>query len=278
MLGMRHRRLAVDFPKVLAAFFGIGFALGCTHAPSPLSPQNQGSIGSPSQGVLTDAEPLPDRGRGFRRYRRDDTRWGTPELVGAIVRAAAEVATRFPDGAPLIVGDLSQLGGGQIERHRSHRTGRDADLLFYATTPSGRPVPSPGFLNFGADGLAVDASGNYYALDVPRTWSLVRALVTQPRLRIQWLFVAKPIEALLIDFAFARGEDLRTIWQAETVMQQPSDGLAHADHIHIRLGCPMAPHGAACIEKGPSWPWWEQASDRELLTALLSPPGKVEWP
>ena len=53
-----------------------------------------------------------------------------------------------------MIGDLSGPSGGKIPGHRSHRSGRDADLLYFALTPAGEAVESPGFVRYGADGLA----------------------------------------------------------------------------------------------------------------------------
>ena len=73
-----------------------------------------------------------------------------------------------------MIGDLSKRLGGQIAGHRSHRTGRDVDLLFYAETPGGESVTSPGFVKFGPDGLALfpsDRGGTrFIRLDVAREW------------------------------------------------------------------------------------------------------------
>jgi penicillin-insensitive murein endopeptidase len=206
---------------------------------------------------LTDAVELPRRGEGFERYRPySPVYWGSARLVRAVTLAAERVAEMRPGGSPLVLGDLSARTGGQIPRHQSHRSGRDADLLWFVTTPSGAPVKNPGFLRIGSDGLAViPGTGDYVRLDVEREWLLVRELVTSPEAGVQWLFCSKEIEAILIDYARARGERPEVIWRAETVLLQPGDSLAHDDHLHLRVACSPEEAVAGCEGGGPRWEW-----------------------
>jgi penicillin-insensitive murein DD-endopeptidase len=131
-----------------------GLCSSCSYTPSPLTPHFLGTVGTPSRGVLSAGVELPTSGRGFRWLDPMGHHYGIPRLVNTLVNAAAEVERQRPGGAPLMVGDLSKRFGGRIPRHNSHRSGRDVDLLFYAETPAGEPVTSPGFFKFGPDGLA----------------------------------------------------------------------------------------------------------------------------
>jgi penicillin-insensitive murein DD-endopeptidase len=277
--------------RLLATFFLGLVALCCAacvgSSPTPLAPALRGSIGVPHHGVITDAVELPRQGAGYRLLRSNGARWGTAGLVAAVQRAAADVARVRPGGEPLLVGDLSARYGGATRGHRSHRTGRDADLLLYALTPDGRPVRSPGFVAFGPDGLAriSDGAGSaapsrpgapqYVRLDVEREWLLVKSLVRSPDAHVQWLFVARWLEALLIEYARALGEDPELIWYAESVLLQPGDSTAHADHIHLRVACTPDDFLSGCLGGGPQWPWLPAApqlvapSDGDLAAALL---------
>lgn len=242
-------------------------ALGCLGSVTPLAPGLEGSVGVPHRGVLTSGVELPERGPGYVRYRpRGRNHWGIPRLLTAIEAVAIEVERDFPGGAPLVVGDLSGPQGGRIPGHRSHRTGRDVDFLFYVTTPSGAPVRSPGFVRFGPDGLArVPETRRYVRVDLERNWRLVTALgVLEPR-STQWVFVSRDIEALLIDYALARGEPLETIWRAQAVMLQPTDSAPHDDHFHVRLACTPAEAVAGCEGGGPQWSWLEPLPELEAL-------------
>ena len=257
---------------------GVGSASGllllaslsaCFNTPTPLAPGLHGTVGVPNRGVLTESEELPVRGDGFVRYRPLSPHYfGRPRLVRALESAAKSVALRAPGGAPLAIGDLSAKTGGRIPGHDSHRSGRDVDLLFLVTTPSGVPTPSPGFVRFEGDGLArVQETGQYVRLDVDREWWLIRSLLNSPELGVQFLFVCHEIEALLIDHARAIGEPDALIWQAETVMLEPSDSLRHDDHVHLRIACSPEEASAGCSGGGPRWQWLPPALPIHQLDA-----------
>jgi penicillin-insensitive murein endopeptidase len=265
-----------------AAVLGLACLTGCARAPSPLTPNFAGSIGVPQQGVLTDAAELPAHGEGFRCLRNNDRHYAVPRFARAIERAAALVARERP-GPPLVVGDLSVSHGGQLLPHFSHRTGRDADLLLFAMTLEGAPVESPGFIHYDADGLAWDeAHQRFLRFDVEREWLLVKALVEDPDARVQWVFASQVIEALLIEWARARGESSDTVLRAQLVMLQPNPGGVHDDHVHVRTACTAEEIARGCEPSGPQRPWLALATrddapaaptTEELIAELLRPIG-----
>jgi penicillin-insensitive murein endopeptidase len=215
--------------------------------------------------VLTNAAELPKRGEGFVRLRDDDRNFGIPRLIGAIERAAAKVARERPGGI-LSIGDLSQKQGGHISGHASHRSGRDADLLLDLTTLDGAPVRSPGFIHVEADGLAFDEKSNrFLRLDVERQWLLVKTLVEDEEARIQWVFASDEVEAMLIEWARARGESSDTIVRAMDVMLRPRPGGPHDDHVHIRTACTPEELAAGCEHTGPARAWIEALDKGKLF-------------
>jgi penicillin-insensitive murein DD-endopeptidase len=259
--------VARKIPFLLPFFYLLS---GCFSAPTPLAPGLGGSVGVPNQGVQTGALELPERGQGFQRYRpKGKNHWGRPRLVSALQRIAAEVDAELP-GSLLVVGDLGARGGGQIPGHASHRSGRDVDLLFYALTPAGAPLPSPGFVRYEADGLAVvQGSGDYVRLDVARQWLLIKKLVTDPEIGVQFLFISRPLEALVSDYARARGEPLELVYHAQTVMLQPGDSLPHDDHLHLRIACSPEETQAGCSGGGPYWEWLPELPASQLVSQAL---------
>jgi penicillin-insensitive murein DD-endopeptidase len=199
---------------------------------------------------------LPSKGDGFARLRRDERHFGTPRLIAAIEHAASVVAKERP-GSVLVVGDLSVDHGGRLLPHLSHRTGRDADLLLYVSTPEGAMVTSPGFVHFGADGLAWDPKGQrYLRFDVAREWLLVKTLVEDDDARVQWIFLNHALEPMLIEWARAKGEPLETIHRAEEVLLEPKPGGVHDDHTHIRVACDDAEVALGCEPNGPDRAWF----------------------
>jgi len=241
--------------RLLGSLPAVALALGCMGTPTPLAPNVDGSVGVPHHGVQTGAEELPRKGPGFERFRQySSAYWGRPRLIEAVKQAARAVDAERPGGHPVLIGDLSARHGGQIPRHKSHRTGRDVDLLWYVATPAGAPVRNIGFVNIGTDGIALSHQG-FLRLDVERQWLLVKHLLESDQIEVQWMFCARWIEAILIDYAMARGEDLELIWRAETVLLQPGDSLSHDDHIHMRVACTPDEATRGCEGGGPYWEW-----------------------
>jgi penicillin-insensitive murein endopeptidase len=242
------------------------------------------SVGFPNQGVLTDASRLADTGEGFIRAKRgEDTRWGTPLLVSAIERAAGMVRGEHPGLFPLVVGDLSARHGGKHPLHGSHRTGRDADILFYVVDGQGRSVRGRGFYAFDERGVSKDATDELSELvyfDTARNWALVRALLSDPEAPVQWIFCAAPIKQRLLEYGAQHEPDRSLLLRAAYVLHQPSYGNPHADHFHVRLACTARESARGCLDPGPVWPWlrnehekplWEggRLDDATLVSALL---------
>ncbi|HEY4016108.1 MAG TPA: penicillin-insensitive murein endopeptidase [Polyangiaceae bacterium] len=251
---------------------------GCATAPSPLTPSWHGAIGTGSHGVLAGGAELPHDSTGLRWLRSDDRHWGQPRFTDAIARAAAKVAKAKP-GALLYAGDLStRHGGGPLAPHFSHRSGVDADLLFYVTTLDGAPVDSPGFVHFGADGIARDeAHRRWLRFDVEREWLLLRALIEDPDARVQWIFVSDVVHAMLLEWAIARGDSIETIRRADEVMLEPHPGGVHDDHVHVRTSCSAEEVVDGCEWSGPRRAWLSYdlpplaERDEELALALAAP-------
>jgi penicillin-insensitive murein endopeptidase len=262
---------------LLAALAPVAVA-GCARAPSPLTPGWRGTIGSPNRGVLVDGAQLPREAEGLRWLRGNDRHWGLPRFTTAIARAAARVSHERP-GARLTVGDLSTpTGGGPLSPHFSHRSGVDADLLFYVTTLDGAPVDSPGFVHVHADGLAEDeAHGRFLRFDVEREWLLVESLLEDPDARIQWIFISDVAQAMLLEWAVARGAPPEIVLRAQRVMAQPNPGGVHDDHVHVRTACSAEERAAGCETIGPQRPWLASdlppapESDADLALALMQP-------
>ena len=113
--------------------------------------------------------------------------FGTAETIGYLVTAIEAVEARFPGSPRVVVGDLSRPDGGRLNRHRSHQAGRDVDLGFYYARGEARDFQI----------------ARQRDLDLPRTWALVRALVTETD--VDRIFVDRSLIAVL--YAYARDEE-----------------------------------------------------------------------
>jgi len=176
-------------------------------------------------------------------YAETNARWGLPTLVGLIDRAARVVARKYPD-AVLSVGDLSRKGGGELDRHHSHESGRDADVGFYLRNPK-RPILATRFVAFAPSGVAPTMPGAVF--DDARNWAFVEALIEDPATRVSYIFVAAHIRARLLRYAEQLGAPRPVRERAAELMMQPRRA-AHDDHFHVRIACPREQHGT-CIEE-----------------------------
>ena len=204
------------------------------------------SIGSPTDGHLLGGSHLATgpQLRVYPVYANGDVRWGTDTLVGLIDRAAKSVRKQFPD-AVMSVGHLSKQGGGEVDRHASHESGRDADVGFYVKNASGKPILADHMVPFVGDGSAPTWPGAHF--DDARNWALVSALVSDPHAKITHMFVATPIRERLLAYAAKIGASPAIRSKAAEVLAQPHGALPHDDHFHVRIACPGG-SGDKCIE------------------------------
>jgi penicillin-insensitive murein endopeptidase len=205
------------------------------------------SIGSPNGGRLDGGARLEEGPfvRVVPFYAGSHARWGLPSLVGLLDRAARRVAHRYPD-AVLAVGDLSRKGGGELDRHRSHESGRDADVAFFARTASNKPLVADRFVAFDANGAARSVPGAVF--DDVRNWALIEALVEDVASRVSYIFVAAPLRARLLRYAEQHSVSRALRERAAQLMMQPRHALPHDDHFHVRIACPPEQIGT-CVEE-----------------------------
>jgi len=203
------------------------------------------SVGSPTEGHLLGGTHLEEAQylRVVPGYVGGDVRWGLEPLVMMIDRAARQVRRQFPD-AVTSVGHLSREGGGEIDRHHSHESGRDADIGFFIRSVNGRELLPNRFVQFRGDGTAASWPGAYF--DDAKNWLLVSALLGDPAAHVTHLFVAAPLRARLLAYAERMGVPASLRMRAAEVLQQPHGALPHDDHFHVRIGCPS--RMTACVE------------------------------
>jgi penicillin-insensitive murein endopeptidase len=207
------------------------------------------SVGHPNAGRLEGGIRL-DTGLPFLRvvpaYESGDVRWGLPSFVKMLERAARTVNKRHP-GSVLDVGDLSQKNGGDLLRHHSHESGRDADIGFYVVDAKGKPVKGgPKFHKVDGDDLSVVGLPGA-RFDLARNWLFLQALLSDTRARVSHVFVDGRLRRALLDHGRKVGATRALLDRAAGVLMQPSDSLPHDDHFHIRISCPSTMKGV-CVE------------------------------
>ena len=235
------------------------------------------SIGTSRDGFVVDCKVLPLRSDTLQVLEVQShrgTNCGTDEIVDALVKASRDVAHAVP-GSVMTVGNVGRVGGGDIPWSISHNSGRDADIGFFLLGPDGGQFIPPELVKLDSSGRGVSA-GVPVRLDLRRTWLVVRSLVTNPAVEVQWLFVSDAIRKTLLDFARKRHEPEAVIRRAEEAMAQPARTRPHDDHLHLRIYCPVDDLLEGCRDTGTNRPWYVDRADRvqarvdELMALLRS--------
>lgn len=183
------------------------------------------SIGSPDAGLLVNPVAMPEG--PFWTIRNPVETYGTQETIDYLRIAIESVQRQFPDSPRLVVGDISRRDGGRLNRHKSHQSGRDVDLgLFHA-----------------AGELDDFRAATPRTLDVPRTWALVKTLVTETD--VERIFLDRTLIRALLAHAREKGED--PDWLDELVGRHRNGQDAilqherrHQNHLHVRFWNPVA--------------------------------------
>lgn len=216
----------------------------------PAQPTASVAIGLPSRGRLQAAVQMRESETvRFKSGSLATERWGTEELVSLVQGAASHVSRVLPGGR-LTVGDLSRQRGGRMRPHRSHRNGRDVDIVFYAIDAQGNPVEPNTFVQYRPDGSAYGSDG--WRFDDARNWELIASLITDARVHVQYIFVSRGIRARLLAEASNRSAPPELVERAARLLYQPRRGGAHRDHYHLRIYCPPDDR-PSCVDEPPYW-------------------------
>lgn len=189
------------------------------------------AIGFYSNGSLENGAELPQEGTGYMRlYLEHDRGWGTDDLVQMITGAAQEMETLHPGLGRLQVEDLGQFGGGEIDGHASHQNGLDVDLTYYRRDGLEHDPVSSG--QKYSPSMVIDGkiSPNF---DSKRNWQFMKSLHRHGR--VQRIFVDPVIKRELCREASRQGEKA----SHARVLQSLRHLENHADHLHVRLRCPV---------------------------------------
>ncbi len=286
------RRHTDSAASALAAAVVLWAAVGGCVGPLAFDGTSE-SIGWHANGALRAPARLPPKGDGYvigEPWRARQSNHGSDELVEAIVRASRAVARACP-GALASVGDLSRAGGGGSVEHKSHQSGRDVDIFYYAVHANGAPaMPGNAMIHYDRMGRATSWSPPQgtptptaplpdVRFDVRRNWQMVRSLLLDPGVEVQWVFMQRDLAARVIEHGRALGEDQALLARAAAVVRQPSDSEPHDDHMHVRIYCDPDDRAEGCVDKGPAR-WWKKSwkymeppfgrrADAETTSALL---------
>ena len=160
-------------------------------------------------------------GPGYR-IKNPDRSWATFMTVLRLEEGLRAYHSRYPQADPIVIHDLSRKGGGQLEPHRSHRTGRDADVRLILKHP--------------VDAY-VDATPR--TLDLERTWFLLYTLIQTND--VEYVFLDRQLMRALYKYSkqleLPRAE-MDRIFQYPRGQQQVGiirHARGHKGHFHIRF-------------------------------------------
>jgi penicillin-insensitive murein endopeptidase len=152
--------------------------------------------------------------------------WGTEETVTGISHCIERVREQFPATPPVFLGSISPKNGGFAPPHKSHQSGRDADVYFFR---------QPGAKWFKA---ATEAD-----LDKPRTWAMLKCFISETD--VNFVLIDQHPKAWLEEYALSIGED--PAWINEIfhgVGRYPNPVVQHVPghvaHMHVRFVSPIA--------------------------------------
>ncbi len=178
------------------------------------------SIGTPDAGLLVNPLPMPTG--TLWTIRNPAESYATAETIDFIRTAIEDVEKRYPGSPPIVIGDISRRDGGRLNRHRSHQAGRDVDLGFYYSRGE-------------CDEFRVARKGD---LDLPRTWALVKALLTETD--ADRIFLDRLLQRVLYAEAVAEGEDRDWLDDIFGRLGEDRKGIIqhekrHKNHLHVRF-------------------------------------------
>jgi len=226
--------LAALWSQIATAEPGTQSPASAASAPAPteqlafpgLDPNSLGalSVGHPHQGRLMNGVRMPE-GK-YWTVALPDYAYGTEETIAGLIRCITLVNQRIPNTPKVVIGSISKETGAHFPPHKSHQSGRDADVGFYYN--SGFPIAKP---------------ATRENLDVERTWELVRTFVIETD--VDMILIDTKVQRLLEVHALRRGED--PVWLKSLFHGNGSPYTAlilhapgHDAHMHVRFSSPVA--------------------------------------
>lgn len=183
------------------------------------------SWGDPNHGRLYNGEPLP-AGEGYRVL-YPHRAFGTYYTISEVVRVLDAFHRRYPEAAPLIVGDISVKHGRRLKPHKSHQSGRDVDITY----PRLQGPPSYNrFHNIPRRDF-----------DIEKSFWLVKQLIDGGN--VEYVFMDRRWQRVLRRYAEEQGapeEWLHRVFEYRS--NHPGAAIirherGHARHLHVRFKC-----------------------------------------
>ncbi len=184
-------------------------------------------VGSHTNGRLLRGIPFPDDDPRFALL-APWRAYATRRLIDGLADAVDQVEVLYPGTPALTVGDVSRLGGGPLSPHMSHQIGLDVDIGPYWADGEVHPLRA----------MIPER------LDIPRTWALLEALVSDEAVR--YIIIDYRLQQVFYEYArelpWMDEEYLELIFQYPRGPRYPGGVIRHWEghysHIHVRFSCP----------------------------------------
>ncbi len=186
------------------------------------------SIGHPNSGQLMNGI-MPKEAPNYHLVDPAHA-WGTTETVESLCHALSVVAKLHPGTSAIDIGHLSAKEGGPLRPHRSHQSGRDVDIGLYY-----RDTRTRWYTHATRD-----------TLDVPRTWTLIRTLVTDTN--IEMILLDRSLQDVIEQYAVSIEKDrnwVSSLFHSDgSIAPLIRHASGHTTHLHLRFFNPVAQESA----------------------------------
>jgi LysM repeat protein len=184
------------------------------------------SIGLPNTGYLVNGVRMPEGDDWV--ITMPSHGYGTEETVRQLSHCITATRAEFADSPRVMLGSLSAATGGKLSPHKSHRTGRDADVYF-----------------FRKPGAQWSKAATPQDIDLPRTWSLLRCFVTEAD--VDMVLIDRRVQGWLKHYAVSIGEPPEWIDQLFNDRPHTKSAIVrhvpgHIAHMHVRFVSAHARH------------------------------------
>jgi murein endopeptidase len=176
------------------------------------------SVGFADRGRVLNAIQMPQDPAWI--VERPAYAFATRETVDALALAFRAVRRQFPDSAPARLSHVGAREGGYLRPHRSHQSGRDADIGFF----------------YRGDRLPGRGATREKLIDPARNWAMIRTLVIETD--VQVILVDQGIQNVLHRHALAIGEN--PAWLSQIFGRIVKHARRHRDHFHVRFYAPRS--------------------------------------
>ena len=212
-------------------------------------PQDSQSVGSANtnNGKLINGVAMPapaDDLPYVSKVRERERYYATKEFAEIIERTACVMVSSYGYDK-LVFNDLSQQGGGRVNGHNSHRSGRDGDFglyLFEDETKRSINKLHPMVNNPKGSGSLITIPGSSQSMfDVKGSWLLARTFVDvaeRMETPVQMIIIHPLLYNKLIQYGSQQETDKVLFEKTKQVLIPDTNEKEHHDHYHIRITCP----------------------------------------